>query len=267
MDFDLQAFRRPCAIGFRVEVHDQGHRFQNCTFQGQHGNMRAHDHLRVADRQTCLYHLRGRPEDPCYCRRPKEDCVCNRWWTGSPLISFFTNWNAALRRRQRMIDEGATEVLIIAVWLKGLPGVYDAYSIASALDLRNNNNLDPFLHEVWIHGGISADSYRILAMFHGTDNLEELALRVDGLTMMVWIPGGFIHAARARTYNGRPDATDTLRNEIQARTGIIDNTKFLHLALSIGNVSYTVQNNNASTEIIAWPFGGMNWRVAPIAAV
>lgn len=86
---------------------------------------------------------------------------------------------------------------------------------------------------------------------------------------MVRIPGGFIHRVRTRRYNGvqfRPEATDTLQKEIHARTGIMDNAKFLHLALSIGNVSYAVENNNASTKI-TWPFGGMSWRVAPIAAV
>lgn len=67
--------------------------------------------------------------------------------------------------------------LSLLFWLKGLPGIYDAFSITCALDFQN---LEPFLHEVWIHGGIFVDSYRILAMFHGTEKLEDVALSLMG---------------------------------------------------------------------------------------
>ncbi|KAH7112663.1 hypothetical protein EDB81DRAFT_826995 [Dactylonectria macrodidyma] len=106
MAFDLQTFRRPCDIGFRVEVHDADHPRRNCTFDPG-GNMRARDPSHTGDAQACLDHLRWRR-------------------SGGPFISFFTNWNAALRRQRWMIEQeqGATEVLIVAVWLKGLPGVW-----------------------------------------------------------------------------------------------------------------------------------------------
>lgn len=158
-----------------------------------------------------------------------------------------------------MIDEGAKEVLIVAVWLQDLPGIYDALSIAQALGLQN---IDPFLNEIWVHGGISADSYRMLAIFRGTEITEEVALRVDGLTMMVKMPGGFIRRDRTRSHNGvqmRPDATDALREEIQSCTGVVNDFKFFHLALSMGNISFINENNNGSLEITL-PFGGMGWR-------
>lgn len=108
--------------------------------------MRARDPSRAGDAQACLDHLRWRRSE-------------------GPFISFFTNWNAALRRQQWMIEQeqGATEVLIVAVWLKGLPVVYDAFSIADALNIESPNR---FLHEVLIYGGISADRYRILAILY-----------------------------------------------------------------------------------------------------
>lgn len=132
-----------------------------------------------------------------------------------------------------MIDKGAREVLIVAVWLQDLPGIYDAFSIAHALGFQN---LGPFLNEIWVHGGISADSYRILAIFPGTKTTEEVALRVNTRTMMVQMPGGFIRGVRTRSHNGvqfRPDATDALREELQSCTGIVDDVKFSHLAYQL----------------------------------
>lgn len=250
MRFDVESFRRRCAIAFRVEVHDQGHYFRNCTFYDRNGNMRAHNPQRNSDTQACLDHLLPWQRKHCFRCRQAGEPLCQRC-KGSPFISFFTDWNAALRRRQRMIDEGAKEVLIVAVWLQDLPGIYDAFSIAQALGLQN---LDPFLKEIWVHGGISADSYRILAIFPGTKITEEVALRVNRLTMMVQMPGGFLRGVRTWSHNGvqfRPDATDALQEEIQSCTGIVSNVKFPHLALSIGDVSYS-ENDDGSLKII-WP--------------
>lgn len=127
-------------------VHDVHHPRRNCTFD-QLGNMRARNPSRSADARACLDHLSW--------RRP-----------GGPFISFFTSWNAALHWRQWMIKQGATEVVIVAVWLEGLPGIYDAFMMARALGFKNQR-LDRFLYEVLVYGGVSADSYRVLAMFHG----------------------------------------------------------------------------------------------------
>ncbi|KAI8648836.1 hypothetical protein NCS56_01499600 [Fusarium sp. Ph1] len=242
MAFDLQTFRRACDIGFRVEVHDADHPRRNCTFD-QGGNMRARDPSRTGDAQACLDHL--------------------RWWRlEGPFISFSTNWNTALRRRRRMIEQeqGATEVLIVAVWLKGLPGVYDAFSIADALNIESP---DRFLHEVLIHGGISADSYRILAILHGIQTTEDVALSVDGMAMMANMPGDFIAGVQRTTLIGirqLPDPTDRLRDEIYALTGTRDDAKFLLLTLSIANIAYFCESDAAATTITC-PFVGLGWRI------
>lgn len=85
--------------------------------------------------------------------------------------------------------------------------------------------------------------------------------------MIVRIPGGFIRGVRTRRLDvaqHAPDATNELREEIHVHTGIVDDVKFLSLVLSIGNIAYTSELNNAGTEI-TWPFWGLRWHVAPIA--
>jgi hypothetical protein len=77
-----------------------------------------------------------------------------------------------MKRRRRFIEDGAQNVVVMAVWLEGLE-VYDAYDIARHLPMRRP---EQHLEEFLLHGSICADSYRILAMFHGTEELEEVAL-------------------------------------------------------------------------------------------
>ncbi|KAI5925840.1 hypothetical protein F4810DRAFT_658500 [Camillea tinctor] len=239
MTFDLQSFCRPWDIGFRVEVHDD-HPVRNCTFD-QHGNMTARNPSRSADAQACSDHLRWHKR-------------------GGPFISFFTNWNAALQRWRWMVKKkGVTKVIIVAVWLEGLPRVYDAFLMARALRFEDRQ-LDLYLPEVLVDGGISADSYRVLTIFHGKQ-LAEIALSVDGLTMMVEIPGDFVADVLDRTLIGirhRPDPSNKLRDEVYVHTGTRDDLKFLTLALSIGNVEYISESNNANTRITC-PFLGIEW--------
>ncbi|WKT53773.1 hypothetical protein QSH57_004357 [Fusarium oxysporum f. sp. vasinfectum] len=242
MAFNLQEFHWPCDIGFRVEVHNN-HHLRNCTFD-EHGNMIARNPSRPGDAQACRDHL---------------------MWQGpgGPFVSFFTNWNAALQRRQWMIKHGATEVVIVAVWLKELPGIYDAFAIARVLGLKK---LNVFLYEVLIHGRISADSYRILAMFHGIQSTVDVALCVDRMAMMAEMPGDFIGGVQARTLvciRHLPKATDRLRDEMYARTGTRDDAKFLPLALSIANVAYSCELNAAGT-VITCPSAGLGWRTEDI---
>lgn len=243
MAFNLQKFHRPCDIGFRVEVHDN-HRLRNCTFD-EYGNMRARNPLRPGDAQACRDHLKW----------PRLE--------GGPFVSFFTSWNAALRRRQWMIERGATEVVIVAVWLKDLPGIYDAFAIARVLGLEK---LDLFLYEVLIHGGISADSYRILAMFHGIQSTVDVALCVARMTMMAEVPGDFIAGVQVRTpicTRQLPDLTVRLRDEIYMHAGKRDDAKFFPLILSMADLAYLCESNAAGT-VITCPSAGLGWRIEAV---
>ncbi|KAL7959981.1 hypothetical protein V8C34DRAFT_277926 [Trichoderma compactum] len=164
MAFDLQTYRCQRSIGFRVEVHDENHPYQNCTFND--GDMIARNPWRTGDAQACRDHFRWGSR-----RR-------------GPFISFFTSWKAALRRQQLMLSRGAEEVDIVAVWLNGLSLAYDAFRIARDLGL---DNLEWFRNEVLVHGAIYADSYRILAILPGNGNTKEAALHIDGLNRTVEI--------------------------------------------------------------------------------
>lgn len=122
-----------------------------------------------------------------------------------PLISFSSNWNKAMRRRGKFIDQGAQNVIVIAVWLEGLE-VYDAYGIACHLHTdRPAQHLDEFL----LHGAIDSDSYRILSTLHGTLELKDMAVSVAGWTSEAKIPGGFAHSTQNSTLRTRvlKDAT------------------------------------------------------------
>ncbi|KAL7909476.1 hypothetical protein GGI35DRAFT_384053 [Trichoderma velutinum] len=223
MAFDLQTYRRQPTIGFRVKAYGQ-----NCTFDDD-GNMIARNPCRTGNAQACEDHLRW--------RRRK-----------GPFISFFTSWSAAIRRQQWMLDDGVKEVIIVAVWLNGLPLVYDALQIAQDLRL---GRLRRFQNEVLVYGGISADSYRILSVFHGRGEIKKAALHVNGLSVTVEIPEEFIdEVSTERDISVKlDDATEMLRDEIYSRTGTRDDTKFIPLVLSMAELSYFRKVDNAGTMI------------------
>ncbi|KAJ4860516.1 hypothetical protein T069G_05504 [Trichoderma breve] len=200
--------------------------------------MRARNPSRTADAQACSDHLQWRPRE-------------------GPFISFFTSWNAALQRQQLVLRRRAEEVVIVAVWLKGLPVVYDALQIAERLGL---GNLDRSQNEVLVYGEISADSYRILAICNGNGNIKEAALHLDGLNTDVRIPGEFIDGVSIkRSIDGKPDVTELLRDELYTRTGTRDDAKFIPLVLSMADLTYFREVDNAGPMIL-WSFGGRGWR-------
>ncbi|KAL6824015.1 hypothetical protein V8C40DRAFT_28990 [Trichoderma camerunense] len=224
MAFDLQTYRCQRSIGFRVESHGQ-----NCTFDDE-GNMVARNPWRTGDAQACSDHFR-------WGSRRK-----------GPFISFFTSWRAALRRRQWMLNNGASEVFIVAVWLDGLLLVYDAWRIARDLNL---GNLQWFGNEVLVHGGISADSYRILAIFHGNGNIKQATLRLNGLNATVEVPGEFIDGVSIkRNISRKLDATELLRDELYTRTGTRDDAKFIPLVLSMADFRYFRKVDDAGAMIL-----------------
>ncbi|KAI7771527.1 hypothetical protein LZL87_011730 [Fusarium oxysporum] len=96
----------------------------------------------------------------------------------SPFTSLFRSWESALRRRDQMIKKGASEVLVIAIWLRNRV-VYDAENIAKSLDYvvcpatpdEETRPLDPHIDEILITGSILASENMILASF-GRRNRE-----------------------------------------------------------------------------------------------
>ncbi|KAK4235006.1 hypothetical protein C8A03DRAFT_46782 [Achaetomium macrosporum] len=174
-------------------------------------------HLAIRIAQTCRDHLNWNS------RRP------------GPFISMCTNWNKALARRSQYLDQGATSVVIVAVWLKGLSAVYDAYDLAASLGIPDSNR-DWHLHEVLVLGGIWADQYRILVRFDGVGEPERALLLFDRFAARPRIPPAFIEGLPKRIELGMaplPYATNRLRDAIYSNTGTRDDVKFYELVISI----------------------------------
>lgn len=137
----------------------------------------------------------------------------------TPFIPFSSNWEGALKRRRRLIEEGKKDVVIIAIWSKGLRNVYDAYEVAKTLRYRDGssnaqNQLANYLDEYLVFGRIPADEYRILAIFNGQRKQENIALSVPGLTGSATVPDAFMTDIPGKT------AKEKLENEIYQHTGI-----------------------------------------------
>ena len=238
MAFNLNDFHRPCSIGFRVEVHDAHHRARNWTIR-ENGDMRARCPARCADATAVRDHLSWRR-------------------TIGPFISFFTNWNMALNRWRRMIQSGASNVVIVAVWLRGLP-VYDAFDLARTLNFQST---DVFLYEVLLHASIPADSYRLLAVFCGRRGTTAV-LCTGRLQAEITMPEGFVSGvtiSKRVCVRCLPDISERLRDELYMRTGGRDDLKLLFLVLAIVNVNYVCQPGIAGT-IISCPPYGIGWHI------
>jgi hypothetical protein len=159
----------------------------------------------------------------------------------TPFISFFNNWGQALARRRWLLEEGANNVTIIAVWVKDLHYVHDAYDIATALRYTDDNRdgarqprqprqLRHHFGEFLVEGGIRADDYRILATFDGDGPERLVSLSIPRLRVEVMVPGDFAQSAMAST------PTQKLEDEVYSCTGVKCNQKFERLVCRMGNV-------------------------------
>ncbi|KAI1399259.1 hypothetical protein F4819DRAFT_510410 [Hypoxylon fuscum] len=210
-------------IGFRVEVHDETSPFYNSTFRLRNGSMVPRDPTLGLNRTTILNHL---------------DWNCR---DGSPFISFFTIWSRAMEWRKWLIGKGVQKVVVIAVWLDGLK-VLDAYSLAFDLGFRGDM-LHRHLHESLLCCVISEDSYRILAMFHGTCQTTRVSLHLPWTHFHAMIPEDFVYYSilgrRPQKIDdiGLIDATEAIANEVYNNTGERDwGTMLCALLKSIGEI-------------------------------
>jgi hypothetical protein len=205
----------PPVVLLRVECHDRNSPVYNETFKDF--NMVARGPNRPITRQAF------------------DDCLS---WekVNTPFIPFTSKWERALKRRRRLIQEGQKDVVIIAIWSKGLRNVYDAYEVAKTLGFCDGGSnarkrLAPHLHEYLVFGGIPADEYRILAVFNGQREQENIALSVPRLLSgSATVPDAFMTDVPGRTAN------EKLENEIYQHTGIRgESGKLLYLiGLMIG---------------------------------
>lgn len=186
----------PPVILLRVECHDPNSMAYNDTFS--ENGMRARDPNRPVTREAF------------------RDCLS---WARvkTPFIPFTNKWRSALKRRRRLLEAGNKGVVIIAVWSKGLPFVYDAYEVAKALERDGGLDSSSHTDEYLVYGGIWADEYRVLAVFGGQNELENVPLEVPGLIGSSTVPA---FTTNVSCETARRGLKEMLEQEISSRTGI-----------------------------------------------
>lgn len=205
------------ATAFRIES------FHNCTFRRfGGGSMVARRPHRTPDEQAFRDHLDkdGRQE--------------------GPFISFTRSWTRALHIREQFFENGATEVIIIAVWLGDLE-VYDAYDAATELSISPSKR-GIYLDEILVHECVSASEYRVLAEFRGRTGIKEAGLKIPGFQALVDVPDGLLEPVHSETsFFGRimQDMTGSLRDEMYSLAGTVNEKRFAQLVLALAEISYS----------------------------
>ncbi|KAG5747804.1 hypothetical protein H9Q69_009763 [Fusarium xylarioides] len=232
-------------VGFRVECHDN-----SCRFASQHS--------------TNFNSIRPRYiSDDDFWQAAENHLLWKRVRT--PFVSFFTSWERALNWRKHLIERGGREIMIVAVWLKDLSGVYDAHNIAQRLldhqgpnsgsDLRRN--LDNFREELLARGGIDYTEYRILACFEG-DSFEierrsiSPMLKFPEQRLTVYIPRGTLPMYG----NSNLSVTQQLEYEMLSLTGVRNDVKLCALVLAMCDCGMEMKEENKKMTIKATEYCG-----------
>ena len=169
----------------------------------------------------------------------------------TPFISLFKTWEHALRKRQWLLKpmaeggKGGNNTVIIAVWLRGKAGVYDAYEAARRLnygalndrrrDLRNHQD------EILLWGGISADEYRIPACFYGDSrDLVHVGLRPvhDAGQQISAIPAGSLSVPESGNMTG------SLKDEMISLCGVVNEVKLCILVLALCGMEWIMREGD-----------------------
>ena len=183
---------------------------------------------------------------------------------GSPLRSFFRTWERIIARMRWLINRGTAveEIILLAVWSKDLPGVYDAYDVASQLEYNDGSSdhrkrLNVHRDEFLVSPGICAEDYRILAIFQASSIETYLNFAIPGLQSRARVPSTF-----ARTILAAPNlstqgekATYELQMEMYSHTGVEDPRKLYALVLSICGESYSWESKGGITTITNYTSG------------
>ncbi|KAF5245282.1 hypothetical protein FANTH_7404 [Fusarium anthophilum] len=228
-------------IGFRVECHDK-----NCDFTSQHSinfsSIRPRCYISDDDFwQAAENHLLWRD-------------------ITTPFVSFFRSWERALNWREHLIERGGRGIMIVAVWLKDLSGVYDAYNIAQHLLARQGpmssselrQKLDNFRGELLVQGGIDYMEYRIMACFQGdSPEIERRSisplLRFPEPRITACIPRGTLPVHG----NSQLSITQQLEYEMLNLTGVRNDAKLCVLILAMCDCEMEMKEENKKMTIKA----------------
>ncbi|KAF5691217.1 hypothetical protein FDENT_3563 [Fusarium denticulatum] len=228
-------------IGFRVECHDK-----NCDFASEHA-------INFSSiRPRCYI------SDDDFWQAAEDHLLWDRIRT--PFVSFFRSWERALKWRKHLIGRGGREITIVAVWLKDLSGVYDAYNIAQRLVARQDpnsssrlrRNLDNYRGELLVQGGIDYTEYRILACFKGDSPKIERRyispmLKFPEQRLSVYIPRGTLPIYG----NSNLSVTQQLEYEMLSLTGVRSDVKLCLLVLAMCDCEMEMKEENKKMTIKA----------------
>ncbi|PYH96879.1 hypothetical protein BO71DRAFT_374435 [Aspergillus ellipticus CBS 707.79] len=120
--------------------------------------------------------------------------------------------------------ERETDIIVIAVWVEHLLGVYSAEEVAARLGY-SDNGLDPH-RKLWHHrdeylveGGIAADEYRIITIFKGGGPEHDVVFEYPFYRIQATILSGFFHGRRSN------NVLVDIEDEIYSRSGVRDDIK------------------------------------------
>lgn len=131
---------------------------------------------------------------------------CLSWEkANTPFIPFTNMWERALERR-RLIREGKRDVVIIAIWSKGLRNVDDAYEVAGTIGYCNDDSnprkrLADHLDKYLVFNGVLANEYRVLAIFKRQNETENVKFTILGLEGSATVPNTSIKAKSGEIAN------------------------------------------------------------------
>ncbi|KAF5617978.1 uncharacterized protein FTJAE_12418 [Fusarium tjaetaba] len=233
-------------IGFRVECHDK-----NCDFASQHS-------INFSSiRPRCYI------SDDDFWQAAENHLSWKRDRT--PFVSFFRSWERALNWRKRLIEKKGKGIMIVAVWLKDLSGVYDAYNIAQCLidheGPSSSSELRPklayFRGELLVQGGIDYTEYRILACFKGdSPQIERRSisplLKNPERSLVVSIPRGTLPIYG----NSNLSTTQQLEYEMLSLTGVRNDAKLCALVLAMCDCGMEMKEENKKMTIESTEYCG-----------
>lgn len=128
------------------------------------------------------------------------------------------------------------DIVVVAVWAKGLTNVHNALDAATTLGYSDTGtcpgrNIWDHRQEFLVDNGIAADEYRILAVFEGGGESRLVEFECPLYRIVTVVPDEFFCGRRTE------DALVDIEDEIQYRTGVRDDHKRDKLMKAIANVS------------------------------
>ncbi|KAL4789464.1 hypothetical protein BDV19DRAFT_397021 [Aspergillus venezuelensis] len=168
----------------------------------------------------------------------------------SSNTSFREGYLCAWRQWKTLEEEGKTNIVVIAVWVEHVSGVYSAEKVAARLGY-SNTGLDPH-RKLWHHrgeylvkGGIAADEYRILAVFKGGGPEHDVVFKCPFYQISATIPSGFFPGRRSN------NALVEIEDEIYSYSGVHDDMKRDELVKAITRTPQFLLNMQYKSSIQA----------------